>query len=812
MVHGRRIRLAFATVAAHAIVVLALPVAAAPRIDKASANLERALAQPLSQRDGGGATMASGEGMNGYRIDVVLDGQSPALAEQLEAAGARVHSVSQHYERASISVPGAFVVRELARLDAVEMMYPEYGFVRRVGSVESRAPKALKVDGGRTNAGFRTAGGERVGILSDSFARTSGVVDSNTTTDGTPISSSGNRTPVTLENSAPQDTGDLPEQVELRRDDGGAPVTDEGAAMAELVHDMARDAAISFHTVGNNVGIFAQGIDDLCTARDSGGAGASVLVDDILFFIELMYQRGPIAQAAEDCVNGGTSFVSAAGNLADNGFRRDFADIDVGASETTPSKTQDDVSDRVNALDTADLHDWGGDAANEPGYVALQIPEGGVVRALLQWNQPALSVPGNESNGPQIDLDLLVLDAPDANDPSNLRTVGNNPISSFNDQDYELTGNGADPREFVRIHNPADDSGEITVYLAVDHWGGKIDTIPQNSMTDLEFRLVLFDSFGDAAIQYVDFDGGPGDSTMYGHSTGAGVVSLGAVPWFDTAAFDPTFNPTNDTDPESFSAKGGQLPIQFARDGSFVGEQLTRRHPRMAAVDGNNTTFFGQSLSLGGAFGEPDTFPNFFGTSAAAPNAAAVVAGIQGISADPLKPSKVESLLRSDAVDITGQRASSGADDVTGAGLINAGKTATRFPKARATGPGDVDSGASNVELDGTRSSAPASIQSFQWRQVSGKSVTLRDSQTAQPTFDAPAERTKLVFELKVTTDSGLTNADRVSVGVAQDLELSGSSGSGGGGSLGWLWLGSLIAFGACHIGGRRWSVRPRLA
>jgi len=804
MVHGRRIRLAVATVAAHAIAALALPVAAAPRIDKASANLERALAQPLSQLDGGGATMASGEGMDGYRVDVVLDGQSPALAEQLEAAGARVHSVSQHYERASISVPGASAVRELARLDAVEMMYPEYGFVRGVGSVDSRAPKALKVDGGRTNEGFRTTGGERVGILSDSFARTSGVVDGDTITDGTPISSSGNRNPVTLEKSKPQDADDLPDEVELRRDDGLNP-TDEGAAMAELVHDMARDAAISFHTVGNNVGTFAEGIDDLCTARGSGGAGASVVVDDVIFFAESMYQRGPIAQAAEDCVTGGVPYLSAAGNSADNALRRDYTDLDPNSNDDAPSPSNGGPSDRASALDAADLHDFGGD---DPGFVEVQLPAGGRILAVLQWNQPALSVPGNDSNGPEIDLDLLALDTPSA-DPSNLITdSAGNPLSSFEDQAYEDGGGGADPTEIVSIANGS--NSKMSLYLAVDHWAGSRSAIPQAGSTDLEFRLVIFELTGEATIQYIDDSGG--DSTMYGHRTGTGVISVAAVPWWDTPEFDTTFGPTDAIDPEPFTAEGGRLPIQFARDGRFIGEEKTARHPRITAIDGNNNTFFGQDLKKLNAFGEPDNIPNFLGTSAAAPNAAAVLAGLQGISADPLTPSKVERLLRSDAVAITGQRASPKEDDVTGAGLIDAGKTAARFPTARAAGPGDVGSGASNVELDGTRSSAPADIQSFQWRQVSGKRVTLRDSQTAQPTFDAPAERTTLVFELKVTGDSGLTNADRVSVGVAQDLELSGSSGSGGGGSLGLLSLGLLTAFVACHIGGRRCSVRPGLA
>jgi len=309
---------------------------------------------------------------------------------------------------------------------------------------------------------------------------------------------------------------------------------------------------------------------------------------------------------------------------------------------------------------------------------------------------------------------------------------------------------------------------------------------------------VFFELAGDASIQYVDDAGG--DSSMYGHRTGAGVISVAAVPWWDTPEFDTTFGASNNIDPESFTALGGRLPIQFDRNGSFIGDK-TVRHPRITAVDGNNTTFFGRDINLN-AFGEPDNFPNFFGTSAAAPNAAAVAAGVLGTSAEQLAPGKVADLLRRNTVDVQGARAGRGTDDVTGPGLIDTQAVLDEFPTARASGPGDVDPGAQHIELDGAKSSAPGSISGYRWRQVDGVEVTLRDSGQPKARFDAPAKRTTLVFELVVTGASGLTNADRVSVGVAQELELSGDSGGGGG--LGWLWVGLLVAAGACQIGCRR--------
>jgi hypothetical protein len=268
---------------------------------------------------------------------------------------------------------------------------------------------------------------------------------------------------------------------------------------------------------------------------------------------------------------------------------------------------------------------------------------------------------------------------------------------------------------------------------------------------------------------------------MYGHRVGDGVVSVAAVPWWDTPEFDTSFGTTGDIDPEGFTARGGELPIDFGDDGSFIGAS-TRPHPRLTAVDGNNTTFFGQPPGIN-AFGEPDDFPNFFGTSAAAPNAAAVVAGIQGYSAAELAPGKVERLIRDEAVDVQGERASTGTDDVTGAGLIDAGATLARFPKTRAKAPGQVNLGAKAVTLDGRDSSAPGKIAAYQWRQVAGPDVALRNRDSAQAHFDAPARASTVAFELVVTGTSGLDNAARVKVQVAEEIEFSGES--GGGGSLG---------------------------
>ena len=73
--------------------------------------------------------------------------------------------------------------------------------------------------------------------------------------------------------------------------------------------------------------------------------------------------------------------------------------------------------------------------------------------------------------------------------------------------------------------------------------------------------------------------------------------------------------------PEDYSSVGGDLPIYFDSAGNRLPKPDIRHVPQVTATDGGNTTFFTADSKL-----DPDTQPNFFGTSAAAPHAAAIAA------------------------------------------------------------------------------------------------------------------------------------------------------------------------------------------
>jgi len=116
---------------------------------------------------------------------------------------------------------------------------------------------------------------------------------------------------------------------------------------------------------------------------------------------------------------------------------------------------------------------------------------------------------------------------------------------------------------------------------------------------------------------------------------------------------------------ESFSA-AGSTPIIFDTAGNRLAIPQIRLKPEIVAPDGIDTTFFGRRDV------EPDGFPNFFGTSAAAPHAAAVAALM--LQAVPSTiPERVYEVLETTAIDM----GPPGFDFDSGFGLIQADQALT---------------------------------------------------------------------------------------------------------------------------------------
>ena len=636
---------AVATPDAHATNVKVAQYSTAPHADKISVNL-LALQRKAAMQQTTLATVAHTNAVTktqgtGIVLDIIMNRLDPAIMQKLKLPGVAIRYASIKYRRISAVISNPALLYQLANIPEVRSIRPEYGAMTRVGSVTSRADVALKSD--IAKATFSMDGtGQKVGILSDSFA-CNGNRDANT------LPAAG--VAGTLTGSPSQDSGDLPVSVQLLSDLSNPPTcTDEGAGMGELVHDIAPGAAMAFATAFGSQAGFAQGITKLCSAP----VNATVVVDDVAFFAEPMYQDGIIAQAAAACVASGVPYYSSAGNSANRAFRQTFTDINPVDDQAVPPTGND-------------LHRWRTTTATiRDGFIAVTLQPNEKFTAVLQWNQPFDSI--SAGNGSQIDMDLYIAPTPDVAgfQPANLLAV------SLGNQGTT----GAPAGDAVEIAGYTNTTGAVrTVYVAVDHFKGSQTTIPQNAATPVELRLVFF---GGGTIEGItnatSAFGGP---TVYGHNMATGVSSVAAVPWFDTALFNPNFTPTIATDPEPFTARGGTLTVQFNTAGAYA--PRSSFEPDISSVDGNNTRFFGSALNLGGAFGEPDAFPNFFGTSAAAPNAAAVASLIRQRNSSRT-PAQVNMALESTAIDITGARAATGDDDVSGIGLIDANAAITSVP------------------------------------------------------------------------------------------------------------------------------------
>jgi hypothetical protein len=236
----------------------------------------------------------------------------------------------------------------------------------------------------------------------------------------------------------------------------------------------------------------------------------------------------------------------------------------------------------------------------------------------FQWSDPHFSVSG--SPGAASDLDIFLYS--DQNRPR-LRAY------SINDN------TGGDPVEVFAYSNigPAQ-----TFLLGIDLYSGPAPA------------TIKYVYFGNLTINEHE----TASATAYGHANAAGARAVGAARYTQTPAFG-----TSPPVLESFSSAGG-IPTLFDSAGAPVSE--LRQKPEIVAPDGVDTTFFypGQDY-------EPNGFPNFFGTSAAAPHAAGAAALLRDF--DPtLTADALYSALQSTALDM----GAAGVDFDSGYGLIQA--------------------------------------------------------------------------------------------------------------------------------------------
>ncbi|RNL63995.1 CFI-box-CTERM domain-containing protein [Zhongshania marina] len=596
-------------------------------VNSASSDIASLSLKPIVDSAGPMVTrLIGGLATRGVDVELFLN-TADGLPQFLEEQGIALSFLAKDGKRATVQIRSAADLSRLSENESIREIRYLPPTILRVGAVTSRAPKAMRSDLAASALGV-DGSGQTIGIISDSFAQTSIVRDGNTV----PAQFDAG----ILQGSRQQDSGDLPALISILRDDVPEG-TDEGAAMGELIHDAAPGAAMIFHAAGRSRAEMADAIDQLCA-----NGRADIVVDDILFLNESAYQDDVPALAASNCVSKGIPYLTAAGNDRDQAYRYVYRDLVANIDEPGLSRFPSGN----------DLHNWSN--SGEDAFLELRIPANSTVYAVLIWNQPNSSI--NSANGAQIDLDLYATRAES--------------VAALNPSSRHFYARSSD--EQGTTGNPRGDASEVviltsgaspeTFYLAVEHFDGSQGDIPQQSGVPLEFRLLLT---GDELVS-VEYDyNGP---SVWGHSTARGVASVAAVPWWESPEYRPEAYDTIEIDPEPFSSRGGDITIQFDSNGQYAPQ--TRSAPHFAAIDGNNNTVLGSSVVPSEA-GEPDNFLNFYGTSAAAPNAAAVFALFKEAYAG-VSPEQLIASVTNTAIDVKGFRASEGKDDVTGSGLINA--------------------------------------------------------------------------------------------------------------------------------------------
>jgi hypothetical protein len=528
----------------------------------------------------------------GVTVEVLLDEASPARLAALQRAGATVTATVEGSPRVTVAIdPSALA--NLSTLPGVryveEVLAPTSSAVCPTGVADEGD---VQMNAGTARLASNVIGsGVKVGILSDSFNSLGGHATDAATADLPGVANPclfNNTTSVLLDASG----------------------HDEGRAMAQIVHDLAPGAPLAFETAQGGPQAFANNI------RSLQANGSKVIVDDVGYFEEPMYQDGEIAKAIRDVTALGTTYFSAAGN----------ANVIVGgknvSSYEAPSFRGTTCPLAVQALGyIVDCHDFNPLAGTDNGD-SLTLLNSGHVLMSFGWNEPQLGI--------STDFDAYLI----------------------NDAGQIVAGSGFDNAssqkafEFISYTN---NTGVTQNYrVVIGRYSGAAPRLKFIIHYARGSACPNFDCL--AAAEYnTSANGDIVGPTIFGHSAVIGMGSIGAVKYSDNSQ------------PEYFSSRGPATYCWGPVTGSFAALPLTPCQTKtidVLATDGSQNSFFGSSTGFG-------TY-RFFGTSAAAPHAAAVAA-LQ-LQAQPCRtPAEVLAAQRASAVPIGGFGV-----DAQGSGIVNA--------------------------------------------------------------------------------------------------------------------------------------------
>lgn len=368
---------------------------------------------------------------------------TPSMLATLQQHGVRVLRSEEQFGIVYASV-AMEALETIAALPSVRWVgAPSYS-VRRIGSVTSEGDAVMRANLVRTDLNI-TGAGVRVGIISDSLRDLATSVNS----------------------------GDLPATLTIvNGQDGGSDpdAFDEGRAMAEIIYDLAPGASLLFRTG------FPTSMDFIAAVQELTAAGAHVIVDDLGFFNEPVFEEGPVAQAVRQAINQGVVYVTATGNDARRHYQGMYTEFNPGDGDAVMN-----------------LHDFGGGDTR----LDLRIAPDTLVAIFLQWPNPF------NGSANTADYDLLLVD-----------TAGNT-LAISNDQQLSTQG---PPLEVVEFFNST--GRPLIAGIVINRAAGAA----------LPLALDVLTIFGDAAL----LEHNVARSSVFGHPCVREAIAVGAVDAHDT--------------------------------------------------------------------------------------------------------------------------------------------------------------------------------------------------------------------------------------------------------------------------------------
>ena len=538
---------------------------------------------------------------------------SDANLQALTGAGADITHVSDAYKTVTAYVAPS-------KLDAVSSL----AFVRNIseatkpfkaqiscsGATTSEGDSQLKADQARIKYGV-DGSGVIVGVISDSFngVTASPNMDEDILSGDLPGASNpcGHTTPVNI-------------LVDYTETDA----SDEGRAMGQIVHDLAPGAQIAFATAWGGLFDFADQIRNLRST-----AKADIIVDDVSYYSEPMFQDGPVSAAITEVTADGAVYFTSAGNsneISESGNNVSSCESPAYRPAACPT-VYDGGSEYTMGNDCHNFNTSG-----TTPYQEFLLADQGYIRIILNWAEPWYGV--------ETDFDFFLSD-----DSGNL-------LASSTDSNNGSSGTQT-PFEFISYQNTTGSNQTVRLYIA--RYSG-------TAAPRLKYLLIRAGGIYSTAFNATNSTDVFGPS-IFGHSGADDALSIAAVPYNDAS------------NPESFTSHGYFTvyfePVSGDTASAALAAPETRLKPDFAATDGGANTFFGQQ----------DAYRvwRFYGTSAAAPHAAAVAAlmlenfrnnnpGNRTAAATEFNKASVEKSIEESAATVAG-----GGSTITGAGLTDAG-------------------------------------------------------------------------------------------------------------------------------------------